>query len=418
MRTLEVWLGDELVGRVEESRKGGRFAYAESVVSRDAGIPLLSMALPVKARPFGESKTQNWFDGLLPEGGRRRAICRNLGVSEYDWIGLLAEIGRECAGAVKIFAEGTESLCDGTYEPIGAKELALQLSDISARMPRRGTNAFRMSLGGFQEKLCVALPELSPGAAYVDGSGALSPIGDAASTHILKPENANAYPGCAESEAWAMRVASSAARCSRTAVLRVEGAPDTLVVERYDRRREGGLATRIHQEDACQALGLSPSSKYATEEAAKENDPTYVAMAKLLWRYAGDPLEEIAELLRQMTANFVLGNWDAHAKNTSFLLESTATVAPMYDVVPIAEVEPRTRLLSLRIDGSLNPDEITRERIVAEGISWGLTPEDAEATVRSCLESLANGLDVARACYPEAAKRHEPGALRRIEALS
>ena len=95
MRQLDVFLGDNLVGHVVENRKGGRFEYEQSVADKLAGRPVLSMAFPAKGRPFGEAKTSAWFNGLLPEGSRRDEICRSLGVSPYDWIGLLAEIGWE-----------------------------------------------------------------------------------------------------------------------------------------------------------------------------------------------------------------------------------------------------------------------------------------------------------------------------------
>lgn len=91
MRQLDVFLGDNLIGHVIENRKGGRFEYERSVVDKLAGRPVLSMAFPAKDRPFGEAKTSAWFNGLLPEGNRRDEICRSLGVSPYDWIGLLAE---------------------------------------------------------------------------------------------------------------------------------------------------------------------------------------------------------------------------------------------------------------------------------------------------------------------------------------
>lgn len=100
MRQLDVYLGENLIGHVVENRKGGRFEYEQAVVDKLAGRPVLSMAFSAKGRPFGEAKTSAWFNGLLPEGSRRDEICRSLGVSPYDWIGLLAEIGWECAGAV------------------------------------------------------------------------------------------------------------------------------------------------------------------------------------------------------------------------------------------------------------------------------------------------------------------------------
>lgn len=103
MRQLDVYLGESLIGRIVENRKGGRFEYEQSIVGKLAGGPVLSMAFPAKVRPFGEAKTSAWFNGLLSEGNRRDEVWRSLGVLPYDWIGLLAEIGWECAGAVRVF---------------------------------------------------------------------------------------------------------------------------------------------------------------------------------------------------------------------------------------------------------------------------------------------------------------------------
>lgn len=420
MRKLEVWLNDDLVGYLTENRKGGRFCYASHIKKMQSGNPLLSLSLPVKSKPYGESKTENWFMGLLPEGKRRQEIAHSLGISEYDWIGLLAEIGWECAGAVRVFETEKAESHSRAYEQLALEELATKLNDISARMPQQDTDNFRMSLGGFQEKMGVMMTELSEGISHLENVDIYLPLGDAPSTHILKPEDTQIYPGCAESEAWAMQVAGNVARCSKVALLQIDGAPDTLVVERYDRKRDAANhVQRIHQEDACQALGLPPHNKYAAKTMPKGDDPTYKAMADLLLMYAADPLGEQCELLRQMVVNCALGNWDAHAKNTSFLFTENATVsvAPMYDVVPIAEIEPRTTVMSLRINGKLDPMLITRADIVAEAMSWGITPNLAEEIIATCLDDLKEGLNRAAIAYPQAARRHEAAVIKRIERL-
>lgn len=421
MRTLDVYLDDTLVGFIAETRKGGRFAYTPETVERLAGSPVLSLSLPAKRRPFGEAKTSNWFNGLLPEGPRRDEVCRSLGISPYDWMGLLAEIGWECAGAVRVFPRGRARSSSPRYREISKEELAASLSNISLRLPRKNSGSFRMSLGGFQEKMCVCMPKIPLGEAHIGADGILLPEGDAASTHILKPENARDYPGSAESEAWALLVASRAARCSRVSLLSLEDAPSTLVIERYDRTGDDWPlgAMRVHQEDACQALGIDPSDKYANSLEPKGSDPTYKAIADLLVRHAEAPEEELAELVRQMTVNLALGNWDAHAKNTSFLYEKPRlpTVAPLYDVVPIAEVEPRTRFLSMRIDGLIAPEEVRGENIVAEAVEWGVAADEAKRLVVECLEHLREGIIVARGAYPGAASHHEGPSLARVARL-
>ena len=215
-----------------------------------------------------------------------------------------------------------------------------------------------------------------------------------------------------------MTAAGYAARASRVALLDLAEAPNTLVVERYDRVISGDSkhVTRFHQEDVCQALGLDSGNKYAATNTLKGNDPTYAAIVSLLQKYALDPESEKTELLRQLVVNLSLGNWDAHAKNTSFLYRESMvpTLAPLYDVVPIAEVEPRTLYLSMRVNGLIRPEEIMRCDVVAEASSWGMDSNDAEDIIDDVLCKLEKGIKAASIAYPAAAARHEDAVLRRI----
>lgn len=419
MRALEVWLAGRLVGAIRETRRGARFVYSEEVYEESPGMPVLSLCLPAKRRPFGESRTRNWFEGLLPEGGRRDRACRRLGLDPLDWVGLLSEIGWECAGAVQVFPDGGPDVHASSYELIARADLVALLSDASLGDPSEGSGSFRMSLGGFQDKLCVCMPALPQGTSRVPADNVCLTLGDAASTHILKPEPPR-YPGLAESEAWAMTAAAHSARCAKVALLDLERCPATLVVERYDREiGPHGAVTRLHQEDACQALGLPVSAKYANEVAPKGDDPTYTAIAALIDRYAIDAESEKTELLRQLAVNMALGNWDAHAKNMSFLYRESGlpTVAPLYDVVPIAETEPRTTLLSMRVADSLDPASVDGAALLREAASWGLTGNVARNVIEDCLGALREGLDAAASLYPSAAGRHEATTLMRMKRL-
>lgn len=195
--------------------------------------------------------------------------------------------------------------------------------------------------GGFQEKLCIVSRNLDVHDGRTNSFDFLLPDAVTVSTHILKPQPVGPYPLLIESEAWAMTVASYAARCASVALLEIEGAPQTLVVQKFDRLPTNDRAQRIHQEDCCQALGLSPHQKYASESTPKGSDPTYKSIARLLMRYAPHPLDELHELLRQLIVNLVMGNTDAHAKNYSLLYQEpcSPTLSPIYDAVPIQGIE-------------------------------------------------------------------------------
>ena len=188
----------------------------------------------------------------------------------------------------------------------------------------------------------------------------------AISTHILKPEMPD-YPGLVQSEAWATFVASCVTKSSKVECIMIKEIP-VLRVERFDRNVFNGERVRIHQEDFCQACGINTSLKYANPREAKGTDPSYKKFVELLFSYSIDPLFEIQTLAKQMLVNLCLGNYDAHAKNYSIFHDENYNIcmSPMYDVVPIGEVEPRTKYLSIRINGKISPKDITYEDLLHE----------------------------------------------------
>ena len=99
---LDVYLHGKRVGglfRLGEDHYN--FAYApETVAEIGAGAVLLSNSLPVRAEPYGVETTRAYVEGLLPQGARRRAIARELGLDASDGYGLIAELGGDCLGAV------------------------------------------------------------------------------------------------------------------------------------------------------------------------------------------------------------------------------------------------------------------------------------------------------------------------------
>ncbi len=81
-----------------------------------------------------------------------------------------------------------------------AKTLGFSPVTLSARMTQQDTDNFCMSLAGLQEKMGVMMTELSERISHLENVDIYLPLGDVPSTHILKPEDTQIYPGCAESE--------------------------------------------------------------------------------------------------------------------------------------------------------------------------------------------------------------------------
>lgn len=423
--SLEVRLAGEKVGELVRMKNGARFAFSEEVVSTHPFSPLLSTALCVQEKPFDALRTFSWFSGLLPEDARLDELRRFYGIAEGDYFGLLAQIGWECAGAVEVVPAKDWALALTSQElsrekRLTPEELAARLAALPSH-PYDDASSLRVSLGGFQEKLCVVIGS-GDWAATEPGHRALSsaalPLDGAPSTHILKPQPQGRLAGLVEGEAWGMEVARHVTEAARSALLDLPDAPPTLLVERFDRiETERGLV-RLHQEDCAQALGIEPGRKYAATASPTKSDPTYQGIADLLSRYAVDSLEERKRLLKHLFVNTVLGNTDAHAKNYALLHDDdTIRLAPLYDVVPALEITPNVLFMGLRIDGRIRIDRIARENIEAEARSWGLPARVVDEVLGRAAEDVRHGVAIASELYPEAGVRHAAPALRRLEVM-
>jgi len=415
---LKVYLRERHIGNLMPMRSGARFMFLEEIVSTMEGSPLLSTALTVQGEAFNRAQTANWFTGLLPEDNRLTEISRFYGIEQSNYYDVLREIGWECAGAVSVLPEKVAITATETPDKsliISKEELAARLSALPSH-PYDDVRTLRVSLGGFQEKLCVVatIPvEVSNGYAKMDRVGI--PLDGAISTHILKPQPRR-FPGMIEGEAWAMAAASLVTPTAKTALLEIDGAPLTLVVQRFDRIVVDGVFRRIHQEDCAQAMGLSPHQKYAASGTPRRNDPTFLQITSLLKNYAEDPLEQMEQLLCQVFVNVVLGNTDAHAKNYAFLHpdENTIALSPMYDVVPATEITPQVTEMGMRINGRIRLDRIEYEQILNEAVSWGLPQRHAAAVLKDVADKLREGVEQASKLYPQAARHHKDAALDRL----
>ena len=117
-------------------------------------------------------------------------------------------------------------------------------------------------------------------------------------------------------------------------------------------------------------------------------------------------------LLQHLTVNVAAGNSDAHAKNTSILHPEHGddTLAPLYDVAPLALAFEGTSALALRINGVRQLPDVTADDLVAEGASWGIPESDARSTVDDALARLIEATRTLSAHASIAA--HVPGYLR------
>ena len=122
--------------------------------------------------------------------------------------------------------------------------------------------------------------------------------------------------------------------------------------ERYDRQRRGREIIRVHQEDACQALGVLPHRKYQNEGGPGVGD-----LVSLLRTHSSERAEDVDTFVRAVGFNWLVAGTDAHAKNYSILLASGPRVrlAPLYDVagiLPYGAFDMRKVKFAMKIGGT------------------------------------------------------------------
>lgn len=182
------------------------------------------------------------------------------------------------------------------------------------------------------------------------------------------------------------------------------GSIETLIIERYDRRCDGGAVERLHQEDACQALGVDIDAHHGRGKYEQFGGPSFRQIATLLDRYADR--SDLERLVRVAVFTAAIGNADGHGKNVSFLIDTVSgkvDLAPLYDPVPTV-LWPKLRSTSaMSIDGRV-AEVPTRAEMVAEAASWGLGQSLSVRIVDDATADLRTGLaDCAHAAVAQVA---------------
>jgi len=185
-------------------------------------------------------------------------------------------------------------------------------SELVKAMPKK-TRGF--SISGVQMKCQMAVEE-----------GKLKLV-DSGGHYIIKP-SPEQYPNLAENEHTTLtlmsRVGFEVPPCG---LLRLQDGHLVFIIQRYDRNFEDG--SKVHQEDAMQALGISNR-----DSGHKYTSASYQEVLELAVKHAG--LAVAMELLMRLVFSYAVGNDDHHLKNISFLYHPAFKLTPCYDILASA----------------------------------------------------------------------------------
>ena len=180
------------------------------------------------------------------------------------------------------------------------------------------------------------------------------------------------------------------------------------MVARYDRLRTGGgLFMRLHQEDTCQSLGVSPLRKYENE-----GGPGPADIVDLLLRESDDAATDVAAFLDALAFNWVIGGTDAHAKNYSLLISAgSVRLAPLYDLISILpyphRVHYREAALAMRIDREYRLWKIRRRHWEGLATRCDLDPDPVVERVGELLGAVPAAMERASADIRSEGARHD-----------
>jgi serine/threonine-protein kinase HipA len=345
-RLIALLAGRE-VGTVHYKNARLSFVYSDAWRADPNAYPL-SLSMPLASAEHGHARIEAFLWGLLPDNDR---VLENWGkrfqVSPRNVFRLLAHVGEDCAGAVQfVDPERLEALQADTAakevkwlteDEVAARLRALR-ADHSAWRSAQDTGQF--SLAGAQPKTALLFERKRWGV----------PSGHTPTTHILKPPTGD-WDGHAENEHFSLQLARAAGLIVPNSTVQHFGDEIAIVVERYDRVRDGRQWARIHQEDMCQALGIYPMRKY-------ENDggPGARTIAELLREQSSNPEEDVQSFVDAIIFNWLIAGTDAHAKNYGLLLGSGGVVrlAPFYDlasILPYQTIDIQKAKLAMKIGG-------------------------------------------------------------------
>ena len=371
MTILDVYLETvpEPIGRLSAGPDGEMaFAYLT-----DALPHAISVSLPIQEEPFGDVLTRGFFSNLLFENEMRDDVMQRHGIAERDIVGLLYHLGSDCPGAISCVPRGQPpgkrpGDLSQDYDVLpGSPIVPADLDDALGPLPVSGDLARIMRslrdhrrlppdsddpspLAGVQGKVALAR--------FPDGRlGLPKPGSGAPTTHILKvPRAAQMTSVLREHFATRLMARAIGYPVARTCTLG-EGDLQGLLVQRYDRRIEGTLVHRIHQEDFCQALGLGERLKYE-----RNGVPPRVFSAESVGRLLDKtrlPGQARQAFFEITVANMLLGNSDNHGKNHALLYTGVKPeLAPAYDIDPVLLDDVR-HAMAFRIGAATIVDDVT-----------------------------------------------------------
>lgn len=341
---LDILLYGESIGTL--TRVGGDrtlFAFNDDYIANE-NRPVLGLgfkdqlgALITEFKPT-QTRVMPFFANLLPEGYMRTYLAERAGVNPARDFFLLWVLGSDLPGAITIRP------ADGEAWPP---------DDDADDDHDRQENALRFSLAGVQLKFSAI------NAAH---GGLTIPAKGVGGSWIVKLPSRE-FAGVPENEYSMMTLARLIGMAVPAHHLvdvdAIKNLPEgigvlegqALAIQRFDRLDDGSA---VHIEDFAQVFGVYPRDKY--NKASARNIATVIGIEGID--------DDIAEFIRRLTFNTLIGNADMHLKNWSLIYPDRrrAALAPAYDFVSTIPYIPDSKA-ALKFSRTKRFDEFSEDEL-------------------------------------------------------
>ncbi|MHB0953249.1 MAG: type II toxin-antitoxin system HipA family toxin [Allorhizobium sp.] len=263
-------------------------------------------------RPY-KIKLMPYFSNLLPEGHLRKYLAEKADIHIDREFFLLWVLGQDLPGAITVVPTDGEEWPEEAHNVLegeAAKEAA--------------EDAMRFSLAGVQLKFS-AVQSVS-GGLTIPTSG----VGGNRIVKLPSREFANVPENEFSMMTLAQMVGINVPAVELVDVRSIGNLPEGIgklgqhafVIERFDRNDDGSVT---HIEDFAQVFNVYPENKY--KKASFRNLVSVIATES--------DQDDVAEFIRRLTFNVLIGNGDMHLKNWSLFYPDRrhARLSPAYDFV-------------------------------------------------------------------------------------
>lgn len=376
---LEVFLQETPVARLGRGADGHvrlRFltSYVEMIRRPVLGLYYLGkLRSPLEPEP----RVPSFFSNLLPDpdGPLRALVVAAAGARDDQEMRLLAHLGEDLPGAVRIRA-AAELAAEEPY-PLPPRALHLDGSRL------------RFSLAGVQLKFSMLRGD----------KGLTLPTSGQGGDWIVKLPDAQ-FRGVPEAEyavmQWARASGITVPEVDLVTHAQLDGIPDArgptaeaalcLAVRRFDRCSGGA---RVHIEDFAQVFGRASFHKYNEDLPKGMRALGFEILARAVRSYAP---EDCREFVRRLVFMILSGNADAHLKNWSFIYPDgrKPRLSPAYDLVPTIVFEGTSQEFALPFFGEREFSGVT---LASFGQLGRALREDPETVIDWAAEDVQRVMD-------------------------